>query len=605
MKKVNKKGFTLLEVIVTIGIICVLGLIVVPAIINYRNKSKTEYNNKLQENIIQIAKDYYVSNRDELPNGQVEGKYATSLKLETLRQENYITNDVIDADKNSCTSESFVVVENNRGNYNYYVCLKCGNKTYSTSPSYCEFQNGEGSLPTCELTYNDSWSKENVVINITSTDSIGIINIKQNGKVLKTTYDENNKTYNATYEVSESGKYSFDILNKYGLKTTCVTENEIKIDKDVPTCSITKEDKTISSVTLKVTASDTTSGIKNILINNTELENNLYNATKNGTYKAIVTDLANNTTSCSIDVTELDNEVPTLTASVSNKDGKAVITVIMKDNIGVVGYQEGIQTSTTDTWVSIESTTEKTITLEKNKVGTYYVYAKDEAGNIGTISYELKATDIDPTPPVLTFGIDGTQGEIAVITCSDPESGIIGEERQTETLTGRNNVTVTRTCKNNAGLETTASHTYKYTSCKTGSNTCRYGCDSVYDSCATGSPNACVGGYDEITTTTYVNETTCNTCTYNTTCRNREWVSCPCNSPGQVSTGGSGHSNCWCEGRNCIIYNTTTAANCSKCGSTTKTVPKTTTKKSWNNCKTTKNTCQGDYVTDQCTCSSC
>lgn len=390
MKKVNKKGFTLLEVIVTIGIICVLGLIVVPAIINYRNKSKTEYNNKLQENIIQIAKDYYVSNRDELPNGQVEGKYATSLKLETLRQENYITNDVIDADKNSCTSESFVVVENNRGNYNYYVCLKCGNKTYSTSPSYCEFQNGEGSLPTCELTYNDSWSKENVVINIKSTDSIGIINIKQNGKVLKTTYDENNKTYNATYEASQSGKYSFDILNKYGLKTTCVTENEIKIDKDVPTCSITKEDKTISSVTLKVTASDTTSGIKNILINNTELENNLYNATKNGTYKAIVTDLANNTTSCSIDVTELDNEVPDITLSVTGGKNTATILATMTDNIGVVAYQITDKNEEPTSWTTIDSIQSISTNFIKNEAKTYYVYAKDEAGNVNYKETTLK-----------------------------------------------------------------------------------------------------------------------------------------------------------------------------------------------------------------------
>ena len=405
MKKVNKKGFTLLEVIVTIGIICVLGLIVVPAIINYRNKSKTEYNNKLQENIIQIAKDYYVSNRDELPNGQVEGKYATSLKLETLRQENYITNDVIDADKNSCTSESFVVVENNRGNYNYYVCLKCGNKTYSTSPSYCEFQNGEGSLPTCELTYNDSWSKENVVININSTDSIGIINIKQNGKVLKTTYDENNKTYNATYEASQSGKYSFDILNKYGLKTTCVTENEIKIDKDVPRCLISKQDKTNTSINLLVTATDDTSSVKSIKIGTTTLGNdNSYKVTANGNYVATVIDSAGNVGTCSIDVSELDDEKPSISASAIQS---SIIYARITDNVGVVGYQITESSTIPTTWVKIDSSKSVIKIFEKLKSSTnYYIHAIDEAGNTNYKNVKtgsekviiIEPDDPDPNP---------------------------------------------------------------------------------------------------------------------------------------------------------------------------------------------------------------
>ena len=42
--------------------------------------------------------------------------------------------------------------------------------------------------------------------------------------------------------ILKSGKYSFDILNKYGLKTTCETKNDIKIDRDSPSCSITKQD---------------------------------------------------------------------------------------------------------------------------------------------------------------------------------------------------------------------------------------------------------------------------------------------------------------------------------------------------------------------------
>ncbi len=48
----NKKGFTLVEMLVVLGIICVLALIITPAIISYRNKANDEYNDKLKESVI-------------------------------------------------------------------------------------------------------------------------------------------------------------------------------------------------------------------------------------------------------------------------------------------------------------------------------------------------------------------------------------------------------------------------------------------------------------------------------------------------------------------------------------------------------------------------
>ena len=45
-----KKGFTLVEMLVVLGIICVLALIITPAIISYRNKANNEYNDKLKDN---------------------------------------------------------------------------------------------------------------------------------------------------------------------------------------------------------------------------------------------------------------------------------------------------------------------------------------------------------------------------------------------------------------------------------------------------------------------------------------------------------------------------------------------------------------------------
>ncbi|MBV1708377.1 MAG: type II secretion system GspH family protein [Erysipelothrix sp.] len=44
MKKLNKKGFTLIELIVVIGILAILALILVPSIANYLGQAKTARN---------------------------------------------------------------------------------------------------------------------------------------------------------------------------------------------------------------------------------------------------------------------------------------------------------------------------------------------------------------------------------------------------------------------------------------------------------------------------------------------------------------------------------------------------------------------------------
>ena len=388
----NKKGFTLVEMLVVLGIICVLALIITPAIISYRNKANNEYNDKLKDNVITVAKDYYTNNRSELPNGQIEGKYVDILTLDKMKQNNLFSNDVIDAYKNNCSSESYVVVENNRGNYDYYLCLKCGDKTYVTDESYCDFkQEGDGIAPTCELSYNDNWSNNDVTINVKSTDNVGIVNIKNNGKAIKTTYDENTKTYNANFIAKRSGSYSFEILNKYGLKTTCKTDNEIKIDKDKPRCIISKQDKTNLSMNLLVTATDDTSPIKTVKIGNSVLDStNLYNVTKNGKYIAKVIDSAGNENTCSVDVTELDNEVPDITLSVTGGKNTATILATMTDNIGVVAYQITDKNEEPTSWTTIDSIQSISTNFIKNEAKTYYVYAKDEAGNVNYKETTLK-----------------------------------------------------------------------------------------------------------------------------------------------------------------------------------------------------------------------
>lgn len=113
----------------------------------------------------------------------------------------------------------------------------------------------------------------------------------------------------------------------------------------------------------------------------------------------------------------------------------------------------------------------------------------------------------------MTFGFDDTTHRIAKVSCTDPESGIVGEATKTQNLTGTSNVDVTFTCTNGVCKKTTETKTYLYNTCATGENTCVYGCDSCYDSCA--STQTVSDGCNTCTCYDYEPVYTCNSYNYN------------------------------------------------------------------------------------------
>ncbi|MGM9882394.1 MAG: type II secretion system protein [Bacilli bacterium] len=62
----NKKGFTLIEVIMVIAIIGLLSVILVPNVIGLIEKNKIESCKEVQENIISATKIYVANNKYEL-----------------------------------------------------------------------------------------------------------------------------------------------------------------------------------------------------------------------------------------------------------------------------------------------------------------------------------------------------------------------------------------------------------------------------------------------------------------------------------------------------------------------------------------------------------
>lgn len=66
MKKIDKRGFTLIEVIMTVAILGIITLIIVPSVNGIIEKNKTDSYEKLKKSFVTAAKTYVADNRYNL-----------------------------------------------------------------------------------------------------------------------------------------------------------------------------------------------------------------------------------------------------------------------------------------------------------------------------------------------------------------------------------------------------------------------------------------------------------------------------------------------------------------------------------------------------------
>lgn len=321
--KINNKGFTLIEILAVVVIIGILVAIAIPAISKYVTKGKEKYYTSLENEMVIIARDYYTKNKSELPRGQYDANgvpmYINQVPLSTLIEKGYVTNDIVDADKNPCTG--YVRVENKtKGKYEYVACIKCGDKyTSEANNAYCtlyenfdELKNANGAL-LCNIDTgnNNTWTNKDINATVTSIyengtpAQIGMYKNINSGAIIKAV---NNS---ATIKVTESGSLKVYTYDKLGNRGECTLDN-IKIDKESPSVSFTS-----SNIT---------------------------------------------------------------------KDNNGVkITATLKDNNGIVAYQVNQSSNTpSEGWSNINEMKETTITtdyLTTTDSTTYYIWAKDVAGN--------------------------------------------------------------------------------------------------------------------------------------------------------------------------------------------------------------------------------
>ena len=124
MKRRDNKGFTLIELLGAITILGIVSLLAIVSVTRLIDNSKKKQRDGQEKTISMAAESYMQSNRSMLPKSIGE---KTTIKVKTLKDSNYLKEDVVDASGQTCMNESYVVVyKQSTTKYTYKTYLYCG-----------------------------------------------------------------------------------------------------------------------------------------------------------------------------------------------------------------------------------------------------------------------------------------------------------------------------------------------------------------------------------------------------------------------------------------------------------------------------------------------
>ncbi len=129
----NRKGFTLLELLTTLIVFGLMIVITVPKIMNFINGGKENYYNSLERDIKAAGMNYVQTYRTLLPR-QIGHEVEISVK--ELMDNNYI--DKVKDENGDICEGKVIVTKVKKNGYSYISCLMCGDN-YVTTDEICDY----------------------------------------------------------------------------------------------------------------------------------------------------------------------------------------------------------------------------------------------------------------------------------------------------------------------------------------------------------------------------------------------------------------------------------------------------------------------------------
>lgn len=398
----NKNAFTIVEVLASVVLLGVLGVIIMPTIQNYIEKMRDDYNKQVEKQLLVSGKAYYTDNKNLLPKLSYNDKksigekksYVTSLELST---KNYLKKELVDYDGNTCNDSYVLVVRNSSSDDEiWYPCLICGEgedkKVHSKYP-YCSLDANwdDKEEPSCDIEVlasvegdhiNDVYNSNKIAFKFTELSDLPLGNKNYSSIVF---YNQATKEF--IYEdvsefeeekirgldlkgiIKNEGVYSIFVMDKGFNKSEACIQN-VTIDNTAPTCKVEGApiDSWVKDATLKVVRTDTSGQLhdtpyswqKDSDERTADSDSDTYKAVENGDYTAYIKDRAENEGHCSVKIEKIDSIPPSVPDYVSN-------------------YADGSGSYTSGDWTYKRVLT--TISSSDNESGVDYIKYRKEGSN--------------------------------------------------------------------------------------------------------------------------------------------------------------------------------------------------------------------------------
>ena len=373
----NNKGFTLIEVIVTVVILGIVTLIAFPMISNLSSTLNDKKYDSYNKSIESAAKLYTDSNSIDMFGYYIYGCY--KIPYSVLKSKNLIKD--IEDKKSDCSNDSgtYVYVIKMGEHYLYQSSIVCvdshGNEVYNNSnitSSTCTTDITDGA-PQIVLNPNSSLPVKKLNIGVQLRGSYG--------------YGLNQKV---EYEWLDSGK------NPIGVNGVISYKN-VPQQTELPLLSktISSPENLTGTYYLKITPINVSNYIEQ------DFNNNEY---VSGEYI-------------------FDNIPPTINASSDINKSSNNLSITLSDNIKLKKYvitnSNTVPSSSDSGWISVGNVKDYSTEVTKS-TGYYYIHCLDAAGNLKTIGIDVKVDN--PTAPVITGSPNGWKNMNRIVWIATPTS---------------------------------------------------------------------------------------------------------------------------------------------------------------------------------------